>query len=88
MLADPFTPTARSLPSSPGEQFVSMQIEVTTKEPPLNVYVTVALCPPTVSVSVVALARGAAQINNVTTTKARIESLRLVFRTTLLPSGI
>jgi hypothetical protein len=85
MVAPPFTPTSSSFPSVPVEQLLSMQIEVTVNTPPLNVYVMVAEFDPTVSVKVVALARGAADTTNATATKAKIASLRLVIRTEYSP---
>src|SRR5579864_1187744 len=88
MVAPPFTPTSSSFPSVPVEQLLSMQIEVTVNTPPLNVYVMVAEFEPTVSVKVVALARGAADTTNATATEAKIASLRLVIRTEFPPSGI
>jgi len=85
MVAPPSTPTASSFPSSPGAQLLSMQMLVTVNTPLLNVYVMVAEFEPTVSVKVVALARGAAETTNATATKARIESFKLVIRTDFSP---
>ena len=84
-MAPPFTPTSSSFPSEPVEQLLSMQIDVTVNTPPLNVYVMVAELEPTVSVKVVALARGAAETTNATATRARIESFKLVIRTEFSP---
>ena len=90
MVAPPFTPTTSSFPSL-GAQLLSMQNPVTVKVVPSNGYVTLAEFDPTVSVTVmvVALARGAAETNKATMPKARVRILRLMIRTTFVPpSGI